>query len=165
MENRFRTIMIDYKEGIMKGFFKGLGLIVAIIFATNRIFATYHGALIGLNYWPKLIVVSMLAIIIAGICQYDKNGRRRYNERMFICVSAVLSAITACVFFIEGCDGIITYLDNTLAVTDSPAWSVILAPWVAMFAGAIMCLILAYTGAVIGECRRLSVTRRQKVVR
>ncbi len=149
----------------MKGFIKVLGLIVAIVFATNRIFATYHGALIGLNYWPKLIVVSMLAIIIAGICQYDKNGRRRYNERMFVFLSAVFSAITASVFFIEGCDGIIAYLDHTLAVTDSPAWSVILAPWVAMFAGAIMCFILAYTGAIIGECRRLSVARRQKVVR
>lgn len=162
MENRFRTIMIDYKEGIMKGFIKVLGLIVAIVFATNRIFATYHGALIGLNYWPKLIVAGMLAIIIAGICQYDKNGRRRYNERMFVFISAIFSAVTAGAFFIEGCDGIIAYLDHALAVTDSPAWSVILAPWVAMFAGAIMYFILAYAGAIIGECRRQSIIKRQK---
>ena len=163
MENRFRTIMIDYKGGIMKGIVKVLGLVIAIIFATDRIFASYHGAIISLNYWPKLIVAGMLAIIIAGICQYDKNGRRRYNERMFVFISAVFSAVTAGAFFIEGCDGIIAYLDHTLAATDSPAWSVILAPWVAMFAGAIMCFVLAYAGAIIGECRRQSIIRRQKV--
>ena len=81
---------------------------------------------------------------------------------MFVFISAVFSAVTAGVFFIEGCDGIIAYLDHTLAATDSPAWSVILAPWVAMFAGAIMCLILAYAGAIIGECRRQSIIKRQK---
>ena len=147
----------------MKGFIKVVGLVFAVLFAWHRkLFVAYYGALFGLNIWPKVAVLGFVAVIIAGICQYNKQGKRRYNERMFVFISAVFSAITAAALFVEGCDSIIAYLDHTLAATDSPAWSVILAPWVALFAGALMCLVLMYLGAIIGEVKRQTVIRKQK---
>lgn len=147
----------------MKGFIKVVGLVFAVLFAWHRkFFVAYYGALFGLNIWPKVAVLGFVAVIIAGICQYNKQGKRRYNERMFVFISAVFSAITAAALFVEGCDSIIACLDHTLAATDSPAWSVILAPWVALFAGALMCLVLMYLGAIIGEVKRQTVIRKQK---
>ena len=147
----------------MKGFIKVVGLVFAVLFAWHRkFFVAYYGALFGLNIWPKVAVLGFVAVIIAGICQYNKQGKRRYNERMFVFISAVFSAITAAALFVEGCDSIIAYLDHTLAATDSPAWSVIIAPWVALFAGALMCLVLMYLGAIIGEVKRQTVIRKQK---
>ena len=138
---------------------KVLGIIVAMLFSGRMFFYAYDGTLMGFNYWTKIGVLGFVAIIIAGIFQYDKTGKRRYNERMFVCISVLFSSLMAAALFIEGCDTIIAYFDHTLASTDSPLWSVILAPWVAMFAGAIYCFVAAYLGAIVGEICRLKIAR------
>ena len=138
---------------------KVLGIIAAILFSGRTFFWAYNGTMMGLNYWTKIGVLGFVAVIITGLFQYDKTGKRRYNERMFVCISVLFSAVMAAALFIEGCDTIVAYLDNTLASTDSPLWSVILAPWVALFAGAIYCFVTAYLGAIIGEVRRLKIAR------
>lgn len=166
MENGFASVMIDNKEGIMKGFIKVIGLVLTVLFAWRcKFFVAYYGTLLGLNIWPKVAMLGLVAVVVAGICQYSRQGKRRYNERMFVFISAVFSAITAAALFVEGCDSIIAYLDHTLAATDSPAWSVIIAPWVALFAGALMCLVLMYLGAIIGEVKRQAVIKKQKAER
>ncbi|MBQ2622875.1 hypothetical protein IJG12_00960 [Candidatus Saccharibacteria bacterium] len=143
----------------MSRIIKFVGFVFAVLFSERMFFWAYNGTLMGLNYWTKIGALGLVAVIIAGIFQYDETGRRRYNERMFLCISVVFSAVVAAALFIEGCDTIIALLDTCLTSSDSPLWSVILAPWVAMFAGAAYCFVLAYTGAIIGELRRLRIVR------
>ena len=125
----------------------------------NMRFLGYHGVLVGLNYWPTIIKIAMVAIVIAGFLQYYKNGgnqvKRRYNERMFIFISAIFSVAFTVAFFIECAEGIIKYFDMHLAMSDSEAWPVILMPFVVMSAGFFLCVALTGLGKLVGYATKL----------
>ncbi len=110
------------------------------------------------NNWPKVMMIAVLTMIIIGQNQYvmtsSQRIRRRYNERFIMLFSIVFSAISSIMILVESGNGIIQMFDDTLAVTDSPAWSVILTPWVVMFVGMIFCVMLYSIGTACGWMQR-----------
>lgn len=154
----------------MKKIFKVLGIIIVIcasvlivryLFSDRMFFYAYEKTIMGLNYWPKIGVLGFVAAILAGRFQYDRVGRRRYNERMFIVVAIPFAGAAAALLFVEGYESVVQMLNGSLSMDDSPWWPIVLAPYVCMFIGIIYFFVLAYLGAIVGESKRLQMIRRR----
>ena len=83
----------------------------------NRFYIGTEGVLVGLNTWPLLLILSVIVMIIVGMFQYNiVEGRvhRRYNERFFQLVAAVLSAIVEFTMIVEMGQGLTLKIESFL---------------------------------------------------
>lgn len=90
----------------------------------------------GFNSWVILIAVAVVAMALLGFLQYAlvrKTGGRYVIKKQFNDIIIKSANIALTVIFIilltnDSWRGIIQMLDNHLAATDSPVWSIILFP-------------------------------------
>ena len=119
-------------------------------------FYMYDGMTIGLNYWPKLLVISVAVLAYVGWQQYHmtkQNGlKRRYNERFIGIISGLFSVGIAIAVLFECFGGIVKYCDNHfLAMGDSSAWSVIIAYFGVCFLAFIWFSFIFLVGVMVGR--------------
>ena len=68
----------------------------------------------GLNIWPKLLLLAVVIMMIVGFFQHRKNGKIRYNERFFQVVSVILSAIVEFFMIVEMGQGMALKIESFL---------------------------------------------------
>ena len=109
---------------------------------------------IGFNWYLIFGPIMVLAIGVLGAAQFEIGCglrlRRKFNKKFIAIVAEVFAVIFALLVFFESFAGLVDWLDGGLAPTDSPAWSVILAPSLALFIGMTFYYLLRLVAEIAG---------------
>ncbi|MBO7132342.1 hypothetical protein J6V85_03770 [Candidatus Saccharibacteria bacterium] len=120
--------------------------------------AYYHEFAVGFNWWMVIGAMMVVSMVLLGVYRYYLNSEvrviRRFEDKLISIIAAFEAAIFGFLLFVESRDGIIQYFDNGLTEFDSPIWSIILMPFVIIFAAIFFFVIL------FGVCKIASWARK-----
>ena len=129
----------------------------------------YHPVSITFNWWMVVAVVNCFIMFAVGAQQYMLKNlklKRRYNEKVFVFVSALLAIVTGIMFIMESIFGYVQVIANHLGPNDAPDYAVWIAILTLPILMAVYGLILYFisTVAVIWKRGKLR-EERNRIVR
>ena len=123
-------------------------------------YAFYHEMSLDsvmLNWWVVVFFVTVGVMVWIGVKQFrsERIGgkfriKRVYDNRIYKLVTATSSVIFGILFIAESWRGVIQLLDHSMSANDSPAWSIILSPFVILLIVALYAAFIYYVGRFAG---------------
>ena len=130
----------------------------------------YHAFTPGFNWWYVVAILGIIVVALVGWNKYyiyaehayRKDLFRRYNNKFIGLVSTFFTIVVMIMVCIESADGIVQFLNNGLEVNESPAWSVIVAPFVLIGVAGLYWTVLEYVGLWMAKRKKVALMRRLK---
>lgn len=126
----------------------------------------YHAFVPGFNFWYIVVIVGFIVIALVGWHKYyiyatfrGKTLERRYNNRFIDFIAGVFAVVVAIMAIIESGHGIVQFFDNGLAPGESPAWNVLIMPFILMGAAGLYWMILSHVGRFMAKKKKASLKR------
>ena len=86
----------------------------------RHVYTGHHMVVVGgFTYWPILLVVSVIVMIIIGLCQYKLVGKgrihARYTNKLIQVIGYVTAAVVEFSMVVEEGEALALYLDSIIA--------------------------------------------------
>ena len=115
---------------------------------------------IVLNWWVVVFFVTVGIMITLGVNQYQiqrvnhkRRVRRHFKNSVYGVVTGLSTALFAFLFVKESWRGVVQFLNNSLSASDSPAWSIILAPFAVLLVVTLYAMFVYYVGKLTGRIK------------
>lgn len=114
----------------------------------------YHDFSIGFNFWEVLLPLGMIFMIIPAYKRYrisllrEPHVEEVHSQKQITIFAVIFAVVFGILFMFESTAGVIQALDNSLAPTDSSAWSIILCPIAILFV-VVMALGMFYVSGIL----------------
>ena len=99
----------------------------------------YHNFSIGFNFWEIFLPLGMIFMIIPAHKRYrisllrEPHVEEVHSQKQITVFAVIFAVVFGILFMFESTAGVIQVLDNSLAPTDSLAWSIFLYPIAILF--------------------------------
>lgn len=86
----------------------------------RHVYTGHHMVVVGgFTYWPILLVVSIIVMIIIGLCQYKLVGKgrihARYTNKLIQVIGYAAAAVVEFSMVVEEGEALALYLDSIIA--------------------------------------------------